>query len=296
MEKNVKGAGLTVFFLNFVHDCTNTKSKHRLRYTMKTLANRYDKKRIAQLPKVLFQGRIVVVQGEEEARKAVKYLLSQKVIGLDTETKPIFKKGAGMNPVALLQISTRDTCFLFRLNHIGFTPELVSLLSDDNVLKVGLSLKDDFTQLRRRRPFTPGKYVELQSMAKDMGIVDQSLQKLYANIFEQRISKSQQLSNWEADILTEAQKRYAATDAWACIQLYEEFLRLKEVGYMLEIVPEPEPPAQPAVVLSPEQVEKRNERKQKKEQEKRRRKKNREKERRRRNVSRANKETLKNIQ
>lgn len=269
------------------------KCKQQLQLTMKTLVNRYDKKRIAQLPKVLFQGRIIVVQGKEEANKAVEYLLAQKIIGLDTETKPIFKKGCGMNPVALLQVSTHDTCFLFRLNHIGLTPELVSLLSDDKVLKVGLSLKDDFAQLHRRRPFTPGKHVELQSLAKEMGIVDQSLQKLYANIFEQRISKTQQLSNWEADVLTEAQKRYAATDAWACIQLYEEMQRLDEVGYMLEMIPEPEPPAPP--VVSPEQVAKRNERIEKKKQVKRRRKNLKEKEHRRRNSDRRGKEALKNI-
>lgn len=261
---------------------------------MKTLATRYDKKLIAQLPKILFQGRIIVVQGEEEASKAVKYLLAQEIIGLDTETKPIFKKGGGMNPVALLQISTHDTCFLFRLNHIGFTPALVSLLSDDKVLKVGLSLKDDFAQLNRRRPFTPGKHVDLQSLAKEMGIVDQSLQKLYANVFEQRISKTQQLSNWEADVLTEAQKRYAATDAWACIKLYEEFLRLTETGYMLEIVPEPESPIRP--ILLPEQVEKRNERRKNKETEKRRRRKIKEKDCRRRNAGRRDKEILKNMQ
>lgn len=262
---------------------------------MKTLANRYDKKRIAQLPKVLFQGRIIVVQGKEEAERAVKYLLTQKIIGLDTETKPIFKKGAGMNPVALLQVSTHDTCFLFRLNHIGFTPELVSLLSDDNVLKVGLSLKDDFYQLNRRRPFTPGKHVELQNLAQEMGIIDQSLQKLYANVFEQRISKTQQLSNWEADILTEAQKRYAATDAWACIQLYEEFLRLNEVGYMLEVIPEPEPEVPVRPVLTSEQIEKRKERKERKRQEKRKRRGLKEKEHRRRNSDRKKKEALKNI-
>lgn len=260
---------------------------------MKTLANRYDKKRIAQLPKVLFQGRIIVVQGKEEACKAVEYLLAQKIIGLDTETKPIFKKGCGMNPVALLQVSTHDTCFLFRLNHIGITSELLTLLSDENVLKVGLSLKDDFMQLNRRKQFAPGKHVDLQNLAKEMGIIDQSLQKLYANVFGQRISKTQQLSNWEADVLTEAQKRYAATDAWACIQLYEEFLHLNEVGYMLEIIPEPEPPAQ--LPLSPEQIEKRNERKEKKKQEKRRRKGLREKERRRRSSDRREKEALKNI-
>ena len=284
---------LTLFFHNFVHDYTYTKCKQQLITTMKTLANRFDKKRIAQLPKVLFQGRIIVVQGAEEASKAVKYLLSQDIIGLDTETKPIFKKGAGMNPVALLQISTHDTCFLFRLNHIGLTPELVSLLSDDTFLKVGLSLKDDFTQLNRRRPFTPGRHVDLQNIAKEMGIIDQSLQKLYANVFEQRISKTQQLSNWEADVLTEPQKRYAATDAWACIQLYEEFMHLDEVGYMLEIIPEPETPPQP--VLPPEQIEKQTERKEKKRQEKRRRRSIKEKEHRRRKSDRKDKEALKNI-
>lgn len=262
---------------------------------MKTLANRYDKKRIAQLPKVLFQGRIIVIQGEEEARKAVQYLLAQKIIGIDTETKPIFRKGGGMNPVALLQVSTHDTCFLFRLNQIGLLPELVTLLSDDRVLKVGLSLKDDFAQLNRRRMFTPGQYVELQSLAREMGIIDQSLQKLYANVFEQRISKTQQLSNWEADVLTEAQKRYAATDAWACIQLYEEFLHLNATGYMLEIVPEPEPEQSARPELSPEQIAKRAERKKKKEQEKRRRKSLRAKERKRRSADRRDKEALKNI-
>lgn len=224
---------------------------------MKTLVNRYDKKLIGQLPKVLFQGRIIVIQSVEESRKAVQYLLAQDVVGIDTETKPVFKKGQGMAPVALLQVATNDTCFLFRLNHIGLTDDLICLLSDDNVLKVGLSLKDDFAQLNRRKPFRPGRYVELQEKAREMGIADQSLQKLYANFFGQRISKTQQLTNWEADVLTEAQKRYAATDAWACIKLLEEMLHLDANGYMLEIIPEPEQ-ALPAFP-SPEELKKKAE-------------------------------------
>lgn len=207
---------------------------------MKTLVSRYSKEMIAQLPKVQFQGRIIVIQSKEEAIKAVDYLLKHKIIGIDTETKPVFKKGMGMNPVALLQVSTKDTCFLFRLNRIGFTDDLVHLMGDKNVLKVGLSLKDDFIQLNRRKAFDAGCYAELQSLVKEMGIMDQSLQKIYANFFNLRISKSQQLSNWEADILTEAQKIYAATDAWACVQLYEEIMHLNECGYMLDIIPEPE--------------------------------------------------------
>ncbi len=124
-------------------------------------------------------------------------------------------------------------------------PCIIRLLSDNNNIKVGLSWHDDIRMLRHRAEFTPGHFIELQEMVSDFGIKDLSLQKLYANIFGQKISKSQRLSNWEADVLTEAQKRYAATDAWACVMLYEEFLRLKREGFELEIVEEeaaPQPP------------------------------------------------------
>ena len=260
---------------------------------MKTLVSRYDKKLIGQLPKVLFQGRLFVIQSNEEAARAAEFLLKQKILGIDTETKPVFKKGAGMNPVALLQVSTYDTCFLFRLNHIGFTDDLIRLLSDETVLKVGLSLKDDFIQLGRRKQFNPGKHAELQTMVREMGIVDQSLQKLYANFFGQRISKTQQLTNWEADVLTEAQKRYAATDAWACIQIYEEIQRLDANGYMLEIIPEPEIAEMHGP--SAEEIETRRKQKEQKDKNARKRKALKAKANRRRNKARKEKEKLQNI-
>lgn len=260
---------------------------------MKTLVSRYDKKLIPQLPKVLFQGRIIVIQSKEEAEKAVNYLLTHDILGIDTETKPVFKKGCGMNPVALLQVSTHNTCFLFRLNQIGFTDDLVRLMSDEKVLKVGLSLKDDFMQLARRKQFAVGRYAELQVLAKEIGIEDQSLQKLYANLFTQRISKTQQLSNWEADVLTEAQQRYAATDAWACVKLYEEMLRLDECGYMLEIIPEPE---QEVPSLTNDKIEEKKERKLKKEQEKRRRQRLKAKVNKHRKTQRRNKEQVRSFE
>jgi len=207
---------------------------------MKFIKDKYDKKDIQDLPRVLFEGRIVVIISEKETDAAVKYLLSQKIIGLDTETRPSFKKGKSYK-VALLQVSTYDTCFLFRLSRTGLTPSLVTLLEDCNVLKVGLSLHDDFRVLSKRTDFTPGRHIELQQEAKKLGIQDMSLQKLYANIFGEKIAKNQQLSNWEADVLTEAQQRYAATDAWACIKLYEEIQRLlRTQDFELEHVPIPE--------------------------------------------------------
>ena len=202
---------------------------------MKTILDRYEKKEIKNLPRVLFEGRIIVIFSESEADKAVKFLLAQKILGVDTETRPSFKKGQ-THQVSLLQISTNDTCFLFRLNRIGLTDSLIKLLEDCGTTKVGLSLQDDLRQLNQRRNFTPGSYIELQKEVNEIGIEDMSLQKIYANLFGQKIAKNQQLSNWEADTLSSAQQLYAATDAWACLQIHEEVTRLKrDKNYILEI-------------------------------------------------------------
>ncbi len=209
---------------------------------MKHIVTKFDKNLIPDLPKVNFEGRIHVVISESEAERAVDFLLSQPILGFDTETKPRFKPGSGMNKVALLQVSTPDTCFLFRLNQIGFPPCIVRLLSDTNVTKVGLSWHDDLMQLHRRADFEAGTFKELQQMVGLIGIKDLSLQKIYANLFGQKISKTQRLTNWEADVLTPSQQIYAATDAWACIQIYNEIMRLYESNdYELEVIPEPEP-------------------------------------------------------
>ncbi|MBR1594414.1 MAG: 3'-5' exonuclease domain-containing protein 2 [Alloprevotella sp.] len=197
---------------------------------MKSLFAKTDKSIIPDLPRFLFPGKIVVVQGLHEARRAVLALRRAPLIGIDTETRPAFRKGV-VNKVALLQASTEEVCFLFRLCHIGLPEELASLLDDESVLKVGLSLKDDFHLLSARDShLQPKGFVDLQPYAHEMGIEDMSLQKLFANVFGQRISKAQQLSNWEADVLDDKQKLYAATDAYACILLYKELRRLRESG------------------------------------------------------------------
>ena len=194
-------------------------------HTLKQIYRKYDKTLINTLPREAFPGRIIVILSEGEARRAVDYLLRSPRLGLDTETRPNFRPG-GMNLVSLLQVSTTDTCFLFRLNRIGLPQCVLRLLTDQGTQKVGLSLHDDWAQLRRRFDFEPGNYLELQDYVKRLGIEDMSLQKLYANIFGRKISKSQRLSNWDADVLTDAQKLYAATDAWTCLLLYDEINRL----------------------------------------------------------------------
>ena len=195
----------------------------------KIIYNKFDKKSIAQLPTVTFPGKTVVVMSESEAEKAVHFLLSQDILGVDTETRPSFKKGES-HMVSLLQVSTSNICFLFRLNHIGITPAILRLLENKAVPMVGLSLHDDMLSLHKRVAFTPGYFIDLQDLVGELGIEDLSLQKLYANLFHQKISKRQRLTNWDSDVLNDKQKAYAALDAWACINLYKEILRLKQSG------------------------------------------------------------------
>ena len=196
---------------------------------MKTIYNKFDKAKIAALPRVLFKGRIVVVLTERDADKAVRYLLSQPILGVDTETRPSFKKGE-THQVALLQVSSYDVCFLFRLNQLGMSPSVKRLLEDTRVPKIGLSLRDDLLSLHKLADFNAGYFIDLQDHMREIGVEDLSLQKLYANFFAQKISKREQLTNWEADILLDKQKLYAATDAWSCIMLYEELQRLEQTG------------------------------------------------------------------
>ena len=197
---------------------------------MRQIRNTIAKAEIAGMPVVQFPGHIFVIYTEAEALKAVEYLKTQSVVGVDTETRPSFKRGK-THKVALLQIATSDTCFLFRLNRLGMPDSLLDFLKDDT-LKIGLSLKDDFMMLRRRKDIhaEEGNWIELQDYVKRFGIEDQSLQKIYANLFGKKISKSQRLTNWEAETLTESQMKYAATDAWACVEIYNCLAEMERTG------------------------------------------------------------------
>lgn len=187
------------------------------------------KEALNDLPKAAFPGQIHVVQTPQEAERAAAYLKTCPIVGIDTETRPSFSKGR-VYKVALLQVSSEDHCFLFRLNQTGLTMPVIKLLESPAVTKVGLSLRDDFMMLHKRAPFEPRAYVELQEYVHPFGIEDKSLQKIYGILFNEKISKSQRLSNWEAETLTQPQQLYAATDAWACLNIYHKLQELKETG------------------------------------------------------------------
>lgn len=196
---------------------------------MNTLFRSTPKQLISTLPKVEFKGKIVVVHSQREVKAAVDFLKRQTIVGVDTETRPSFRRGL-VYQVALLQVSTLEVCFLFRLNMIGLPVELIQLLENPQLTKIGLSLKDDLALLKRRASFTPQGFLDLQDFVKTMGIEDMSLQKLYANVFGERISKSAQLTNWESPVLSESQKMYAATDAYTTLRIYIKLNDLKQSG------------------------------------------------------------------
>ena len=180
-----------------------------------------DKNEISTMPTVTFEGRIITIDTASAVDQAMIALSGESYVGIDTETRPSFKKGV-QHDVSLIQLSTPDTCFLIRLNRTGMPDSLVAFLENKQIAKIGLSLHDDYQGLCKRRKFKAGNFIDLQKEVGNFGIEEMSLQKIFAIVFNQRISKSQQLSNWENDVLTDKQKLYAATDAWACLKIYNE--------------------------------------------------------------------------
>ena len=186
-------------------------------------AHKISKDLIQWMPVIGFSGEVIIVDKIDKLDDAIAYLRAQKILGVDTESRPSFKRGVHY-PTALVQIATEERCYLFRLSHIGLPASLAAIFADNTICKVGLAFRDDINGLRRLRNFKPANCVDLQSIAGKWGILDLGLQKMYAICFGRKISKTQQLTNWENTQLTPEQARYASTDAWATLRIYKELM------------------------------------------------------------------------
>jgi len=207
---------------------------------MRTLLEKIDKTTVNLYSKAIYDGPIDLIETEEAYNVAIEELKKQPLLGIDSETKPSFKKGH-INQVCLLQVASAEKAYLFRLNKIGFPNSLIDLLGNKKIKKVGLSLHDDFLMFRRKQEnsdqdIKPKGIIELQELVPTYGIAEKGLQKIYAILFKQKLSKSQRLTNWEAEELTPAQQRYAAFDAVACLQIYNELLENYKKG-TYEVIP-----------------------------------------------------------
>lgn len=182
------------------------------------------KEELAELPMESYTNGIIVVDTPEQVEQVASVLRNENLIGFDTETKPSFKRGQ-LNKVALLQLSTHNECFLLRLNKLGMPESIKDILEDENILKIGLSIHDDFHSLNKICAIDPKGFIELQGFVKDYKIADNSLARIYGILFNKRISKGQRLTNWEADELSIHQQEYASLDALACINIYETLMQ-----------------------------------------------------------------------
>ena len=182
-------------------------------------------KEMEKLEFASFPGKIYVIDSVgAEFNRAIAYLRSQKIIGFDTETRPTFSQDQPRYGVALLQLSGPDKAYLFRINRMSMHRRLCNLLASEKIVKVGAAIHDDIKGLQRRHDFQPAEFVDLQKIVHEWGIRDKSVKKMAAIILGFRVSKTQQLSNWEAESLSESQCRYAATDAWVCREMYLKLL------------------------------------------------------------------------
>jgi ribonuclease D len=177
------------------------------------------KEEVAELELIQYEGPIKLIETKEDFLEEIPRIREHSVLGFDTETRPSFKKGV-VYPTALIQISGLDQAWLVRVSRMGYPPELLDILTREEILKVGLGLNDDLRRLKADFQFEPGGFLDLQQYVEAFRIEEKGLKKLSGIVLGRRISKSQQVSNWDADLLTEAQLRYAATDAWICLKIY----------------------------------------------------------------------------
>ena len=191
-------------------------------------------KEMEQLDYVSFPGKIHVIDSVgAEFNRAIAYLRSQKIIGFDTETRPTFSQDQPRYGVALLQLSGPDRAYLFRINKIGMHRRLCNLMASDKIIKVGAAIHDDIKGLQKKHDFVPAAFVDLQKIVWEWGIKDKSVKKMAAIILGFRVSKTQQVSNWEAMKLSDSQCRYAATDAWVCREMFLK-LNASEMNPLIE--------------------------------------------------------------
>lgn len=179
------------------------------------------KEEIDLLPQKGFEGEMVLIDNPNLLAMAEEELLQEKILGFDTESKPTFRKGQ-YHHVAMLQLSTKTKAYLIRTLEVGLSDKICGILSSPDVLKIGVALRDDIKDLKKLKNFAPNGFVDLQQEVNKFGIEDNGLRKLAANVLGINISKKQQRSNWEASVLSESQLRYAATDAWVCLEIYEQ--------------------------------------------------------------------------
>jgi ribonuclease D len=188
------------------------------------------KEEINALPALQFEGKIEIIESIEHAQTVAVKLASEKLLGFDTETRPSFSKGESYQ-VALLQLATADCAYLFRLNKMPLIPELLAILSSDQIQKAGVAILDDVRALQKMRDFSPAGFVDLSKVAEQNGISSVGLRALTAIFLGKRLLKGAKLTNWNTARLSPAQIHYAANDASVGLQIYQRMQHLQLITH-----------------------------------------------------------------
>ncbi|MBF0446797.1 MAG: 3'-5' exonuclease domain-containing protein 2 [Magnetococcales bacterium] len=181
--------------------------------------NKMSKEQINNLPICKWEGPIRLIDSDATLAQAVEDLKTERILGFDTETKPVFRKGISHSP-SILQLARQEDVLLFQLKNLKNILPLAQVLSDASILKVGVGLANDIEQLQSIIPFKPNGFVDLGDVARESNIQSCGLRSMAARFFGFRISKRAQCSNWENSQLKKYQIQYAATDAWVSREIY----------------------------------------------------------------------------
>src|SRR6266571_7935704 len=178
------------------------------------LARSISREDMAKLAIRRYEGRVCVVATPGDLGEARSDLRQENLVGLDTETRPAFRKGERHLP-ALVQVATARAVYLFQLRRTEVHPLLAGLLSDARTVKAGVSLKDDLRALKQVFAFEEKNMLDLGLVARRAGLDQTGVRNLAGMLLGFRIPKGTKTSNWAAPQLSAAQIAYAATDAWA---------------------------------------------------------------------------------
>ncbi|ADU61931.1 MAG: 3'-5' exonuclease domain-containing protein 2 [Pseudodesulfovibrio sp.] len=186
----------------------------------------FTKEEINAMPLCHYEGPVAVVRTEKQRTQALREMEGETLLGFDTETRPVFKKGKRPGPPSLIQLATASCVYVFQINLLPLCNGLCDLLADKEVIKTGVAVRDDILGLQKMAGFTPQQFIDLSDITAAARMQTHGLRNMAANLLGFRISKSAQCSNWAKEHLTPQQITYAATDAWISRELYLALARL----------------------------------------------------------------------
>jgi len=180
------------------------------------------------LPIRRYEGEVLLVESAADLERALADCRAERVAGFDTETRPSFRPGESYPP-ALAQFATARAVYLFRLQRPEQCAAVAELLAHAGLVKAGVSVADDLKALKKVTAFEERSVVDLGVIARQRGMKQTGVRNLAALLLGFRIPKGTKTSNWAARQLSPQQIGYAATDAWACRELY---LRFEALGML----------------------------------------------------------------